>query len=411
MVRQIVKDDALIIRQFFKRLHMLCLSVLIVIPMPATAEDDHHNHSSAPEHQSTTLQHNDENGDEHTDEHGDEDVKIKISKESMDLVGIKLDILRFQESAIQIDVPGEVIFNNEKTAHIEPRISAQIIAKYVYNGEHVAKDQPLVKLSSVEVAKAQSELLFAAQDWHRVKNLVDIGAVSQKDHNNSKIQFEHSFAMLQLYGISKEEIESLVEKETGSAATGEFNLLSPMDGTIVETNVTIGNYVDEGKTLYKIIDESSLWVNASTPSSASHDISVGQTARVKFHNHTLVGTVSKIYHTVDEVTRRKSVLIEILDSNEILHPGDFVEVSIELSDEAQAIVVPEQALSRVGDGDWVIYLQNPDGTFSPVEIERLGVFGKNVKISGVEAGMTYVSDGAFYVHSEAQKDQFEVHNH
>ena len=50
---------------------------------------------------------------------------------------------------------------------VSPRIKAQVVKRLVYVGDEVQKGQPLLVLSSVDMATAQSELLETAQEWHR----------------------------------------------------------------------------------------------------------------------------------------------------------------------------------------------------------------------------------------------------
>ena len=53
---------------------------------------------------------------------------------------------------------------------MSPRVAAQVIARHVKLGENVKKGQALVTLSSVDMAKAQGELLIASAEWKRVKD-------------------------------------------------------------------------------------------------------------------------------------------------------------------------------------------------------------------------------------------------
>ncbi|HAT63918.1 MAG TPA: hypothetical protein DCS66_04855, partial [Flavobacteriaceae bacterium] len=101
---------------------------------------------------------------------GDETL-IEISSEGQEAAGIKTQILRAKSLPIYISAPGEVLPNNDLTALVTPRIQAQVVQRLVKVGTHVIKGQPLVSLSSVDMAKAQAELLLAQKEWARVRLL------------------------------------------------------------------------------------------------------------------------------------------------------------------------------------------------------------------------------------------------
>ena len=58
-------------------------------------------------------------------------------------------------------VPGEVVINAYRSARVTTRITAQVVARHVTLGNHVEPGQPLVTLSSVEMAEAQGMLIVA----------------------------------------------------------------------------------------------------------------------------------------------------------------------------------------------------------------------------------------------------------
>jgi len=60
---------------------------------------------------------------------------------------------------------------------------------------------------------------------------------------------------LRLYGLTEGQIETLAQ--TGKAE-GSFEMLSPLTGTVIERNVSEGQYVSEGTRLFTIVDLSVL---------------------------------------------------------------------------------------------------------------------------------------------------------
>jgi hypothetical protein len=72
--------------------------------------------------------------------------------------------------------------------------------------------------------------------------------------------------------------------------------------------------------------------------------------------------------------------------------------------------VPEEALMRGSDGDWMVFVEE-NGEFKGVEVELGRQLGKSREIHGLPAGTKVVTKGAFYVAAEIAKGSFDAHNH
>jgi len=61
------------------------------------------------------------------------------------------------------------MLNEYKTTSVTPRVSSQVVKRHVKLGDVITIGQPLVTLSSVEMATAQGNLLVTSREWQRVK--------------------------------------------------------------------------------------------------------------------------------------------------------------------------------------------------------------------------------------------------
>lgn len=399
------------------RLIMILSVLLLLLSTPSYAAEDMHDHDehaiTATEHHTpdTHAEHQTISHDEHGEDGHDEEATLSISPQSQAIAHIQVTTLKPRPLPITLQAPGEVVFNQEKTAFIEPRIAAQAIKQFAYTGDHVKVGQPMVRLSSIEVAKAQSDLLLAAQEWHRIRDLKGKNVVTDKDYESAKLRYDHAYGLLRSYGMTETDIKQLMAEKDGQNATGEFNLITPIDGTVAETQITLGDHVEPGTTLYHIIDEQTLWVNTQVTPKERRQIHVGQPAWVRLDSTEVKGKVTQVHHTVNEATRRQTVRVEIDNPNDKLHPGDFVDVAIQVASSEPQLAVPESALVRSADGDWLLYIASDENQFEPKEVKRVKTIDRWVVITGVTPGVRFVEDGAFFVHAEAQKGQFDIHNH
>jgi len=373
-------------------------------------DEDKHDDEDEDEHGGEDKHDEAEGGHGGHNEHDEEGV-TKLSKAQMEKAGIATRVLQPQLINAAIKAPGEVGFNTYKTASITPRISAQVIDRHVVLGEVVKKGQPLVTLSSVEMAEAQGNLLVVDREWKRVKKL-GRKVVSARRHTEAKVKWELAKAKVKAYGMTTKQIESLIASEDFSRANGRFELVAPSGGTVLKENYILGQQVEPGKELIRITDEASLWVVANVSPAVSHEIKVGNNASVKFNAAIFPATVAQINHSLDEITRTTGIRLLVENVNDALHPGLFVDAQIETSSHSKALVVPEAAVLRSPDGDWQVLVEQDEvGEFKGVEIKLLRVTDGQAIISGIKAGTTVVVEGAFFVQSELAKGGFEIHNH
>jgi len=343
--------------------------------------------------------------------HEEEAGVVKLTAKQMQTAGVKIIQLQASSIATVIDASGEVKLNDYKTIKVTPRIAAQVVARHARLGDIVKPGQPLLTLSSVEMAEAQGELLVADREWKRVEKL-GRKVVSARRYTEARIKAEQARSRVMAYGMTHTELKALINRKSGMAADGEFQLLASQAGRILHDKFIIGERVEPGRVLMVIADESVMWVEARITPDQVEKIQVGNKAQVTVGKRSLPARVSQIHHTLDEVTRTLAVRLSVNNPDDILHPGMFVTARIASSDSEQGMVLPEASVMRSPDGDWqVLVEQDEAGEFKAVEIELQRVIDGQAVIAGIEAGTRVVSQGAFFVQSELAKSGFEIHNH
>lgn len=391
-----------------KKLFMLLLLCSSLIRLPIAMAEKAHDSLTEESHVG-----DDKHVDDAKKEDGDhsEEGVISLSAAQMQAAGIIVKPLQAESVLSVISAPGEVKFNSYKTASITPRITAQVTAFHVVLGGSVAVGQPLLTLSSVEMAEAQGALLVADREWKRVKKL-GRKVVSESRYTESKVNWELAQAKVKAYGMTEQQINKLLASEDFSQANGRFDLVATHSGTILTENYILGQQVEPGHELIRITDESILWIVAKVSPSDARQIAISNNANVRFEDHKLPAKVIQLYHSLDETTRTTGIRLEVNNTEELLHPGMFVNAVIESSTQSKALALPEAAVLRSPDGDWQVMVeQDEPGEFKPVEVELLRISNGMAVIEGMDAGTPVVVQGAFFVQSELAKSGFDIHNH
>ncbi len=355
-------------------------------------------------------EHGHEEGGTGHDEHGEEEAAAELSEAQINMAGIEVTQVKSASVAELVIAPGEVVLNAYRTARVTPRIEAQILERKARLGEHVSKGQPLVTLSSVDMAEAQGTLLVADREWRRVKKL-GRKVVSERRYIEAQVARQQAFARVLAYGMTRKQINTLLKKGKASSATGSFDLLSPQAGTIINDDFIVGELSEPGRLLFSITDESTLWVDARLTPEEAELVKAGQNALIKTARLELPGKVIQVKHALDERTRTWPVRIEVANPDDHLHPGLFVTAEIQSNRQETAIAVPVTAVLRSPDGDWQVFVEEEPGHYVPREVEVVRTVGNRMVVDGLTEGERIVSKGAFFIQSEIAKSGFEVHNH
>jgi len=343
------------------------------------------------------------------EDHDDRASTVEISTEQQRVAGIVVELLQVRSLAVEISAPGEVKLNAYLTRKVSPRITAQIMQRHVRLGEHVSSGQLLVTLSSVEMAEAQGSLQVAEREWRRVE-ILGKSTVSARRYTGAQVAQQQARSRVRAYGMTDGQINALLVGDEGSA-DGTFQLLAPQAGTVIRDDFVEGEFVEPGRELFEISDESKIWVEANLTPVEAQGVKTDSPARVRVGDIWFEGRVVQAHHVLNEITRTLAVRIEVANPDEKLHPGLFVDTRIGGNTLVDVFTVPEDAVLRSPDGDWAVFVEAAPGKFESLEVDVIRTVNGIAVIEGVPTGVRIVTQGAFFVQSEIAKSGFEIHNH
>jgi len=352
-----------------------------------------------------------EAGQEHSAEEDHYEDGVVMNAEQREKNGIVAERIEMRSIKDEVKAPGEVVINTYRSSEVTPRISAQIITRHVRLGDSVKKNQPLVTLSSVEMAEAQGNLLITSREWQRVKKL-GREIVSERRYIEAEVAYQQAQAKVRAFGMTTGQIKLLARHNDVSKAIGSFDLLAPQDGTVTADDFVIGEVIEPGKILFEITNESTVWIEAHLRPEDAGNVRVGTRARVsRDGQHWFNGEVIQLHHRLDERTRTQSVRIQVDNTDEALHPGQFVDVSLMLGDGMVKLSVPQKAILLMDGSPTVFKLDGDHILPQVIEVGKSYTEWKEVK-AGLSAGDEIVVQGAFLLKSLLLKSQMgEGHAH
>ena len=388
-------------------LAVLSITALFYSSVAPAQEHDH-----AHEAEQETAAHTEEQAHGHENEHGHDEhgetTTVSLSDRQRQTADIHLETLQPMTLSEQVYAPGEIKVNGYRSYIVSPRVSSVVTARHAALGEKVKSGQPLVTLFSEEMITAQSQLQQAYVEWQRVSKLGQ-SAVGEKRFVSARTEYNAANRRLQALGLSAATI-ARIEQNT-NYPLGEYTLTAQTPGLIMTDEFNQGQRIEPGQPLMLLSDEAHLWVEARLSAQDDLHLQPGDQASVVVGDIAAIGTVIQESHTIDPVSRTRTVRLELDNQDHRFHSGMFVDIYFNGPQTDAILAVPQSALMRDADGEWQIFIADDDGDLLPQVVTLGPQYGDWQAISGVKPGQTYVSRGAFFVASEIAKGGFDPHNH
>lgn len=322
----------------------------------------------------------------YADEGGDDAGKVSISPQIVQNLGVRTAEATLGNLESRREAVGSVAWNERSVVLVQSR-SAGFVEKLHARAplDPIAKGAPLVEIFFPEWAGAQEEyLLLLRMATPASKPLAD--AARQR---------------LVLLGMRDEDITA-VERE--GRVQARFTLRSPISGVIAELGVREGMTVAAGAALFRIVDLSTVWVNAEVPEAQAGWLVPGSRVEARvpaFPEQVFVGRVGAILPDVDRTTRTLRARIELANPGTRLKPGMFANVSLAGGAGKPVVLVPSEAVIRTGERSLVM-LAESGGRFRRQDVEVGIESGASTEIrKGLKAGDKVVLSGQFLLDSEA----------
>ena len=272
-----------------------------------------------------------------------------------------------------------------------------------------AQHQAQVTQAEANLARDQAQLENARVEEERYRRLVAGGFVAREQYDQFLTTLKTAQATIDADQAAVVTARALVRADDAMVETARLNLAyteikSPIDGRTGSLMLHEGNVVRSGGTS----DSTLLVINQVQPIYVSFTVPQQQLSEIKTYMQAGSlsvdalpsgekrpdrGVVTFVDNAIDPTTGTVRLKASFPNTEKRLWPGQFANVTLTLTVDPNAIVVPSQAVQTGAQGPYV-FVVKPDST---VENRRVVVArtqgSDSVIASGLQAGEQVVTDG------------------
>src|SRR5713226_8956094 len=326
---------------------------------------------------------------------------------------VPVSVARVERRSVPYELGANGTVEPLRSVDVRPQVNGTILRVHFAEGDEVTAGQVLFEIDprpySAALQQAEGKLLgdltqaaSAAREAARYRQLAATNTVTQEDYEQKQATADATAGM--------------VRSDSAAATLARLNVeyatvRAPIGGRTGRILLHEGNLVRAGNdALVSIVQMRPILVRFPVPATnlpalrerAGQPLTaIAMPARDSAS--TRQGILSFVDNQVDTATGTVLLKARFANRDGGLWPGEFVRITLVLGVQADAVVVPSQAVMQGQQGTYVFVVNN-DGTAAtqPVTVER--TLDSLSVIAGVPAGALVVTDGQLKLTPNAKVD-------
>ena len=257
--------------------------------------------------------------------------EVEVGKMSKVLNSIGT-LVAYQSVDIKTDMPGRV-------------------KKILFSdGFLVKKDEILIEfeddLQKAKLKQAEANYALNKAKFDRTQELHGKQYTSAKDKDKDLAELKQSEAQLDIARVE----------------LAKTKLIAPFDGGVgIMKNISVGSYVQPNTDIVTLVNLNPIKVDFKIPGAYLKAIQVGQKVKISvdgYDGESVEGEIEAIDSKVDAVGHGLVLRAKITSQDGTLKPGLFARVSVVIGENPKSLIIPEKALERNGNEEFVLVVAN-----------------------------------------------------
>lgn len=261
------------------------------------------------------------------------------------------------------------------TSPLSPKVAGTVSQVMVDIGDRVKAGDVVIKLDKTNfdlgvkqaraalaaaqaaVPQAEAQFEHARKEYRRAIELLQEKVIPQSRFDASEAAFKSAKEAVFYARAQRDQAKAALE--TALEHLKDTEIRSPISGAVVERTVEIGQAVEPGVQLLRIVDQSYVKADIDLPEGDIGRVAIGATAMIMvdaYPGKEFPGKVVSINPMVDRQTRTFRVRIQVPNQQGKLMDGMFARVRLSVS-KHRALAVPREALQRLpGSGTYYVFV-------------------------------------------------------
>lgn len=302
---------------------------------------------------------------------------------------VDLFVVQTQTVSESLEIPGSIVADDATDIH--PEVSGRITSLNVREGNYVSRGTVLAKLYDGDLQAQKRKLLvqlrIAQQTQSRHEQLLNIGGISKEDYATTALQVSNLHADLDIINTS----------------IAKTVIRAPFSGKLGLKEISTGAYVTPQSVIATIQKTSNLKIDFNLPEKYTSQIREGQYVNftVEGSKRNYTATISATEAGINQATRSLMVRADVKGDMSGLTPGNFAKVKLNFDPDANALLIPSQAIIPQARGKRVVVYRG--GTADFVDVTTGVRDSSMVQItSGLNKGDSVVVTGLLTVKPNAK---------
>jgi cobalt-zinc-cadmium efflux system membrane fusion protein len=342
--------------------------------------------------------------------------KVRLAADAMSSAGIEIQTVGPRQMLTTLEVPGQIRADDTRLAEVVPRVQGVVLEVRKHAGDRVRRGEVIAVLDSRELADARSTYLvashhvaFARIALEREEGLWKKKISAEQDYlearqvaEEAQLTQDVAAQKLAALGVPAASLNMLASASPESLP--RYEIRAPLDGTVLERHVTVGESVEATRTIFVVADLSSVWVEATVPARDLNSVHTGQTAMIHSNdlNREARGRVFYLGAQIGENTRTAVARIVIPNPDGMWRPGLFVSVRVVQESVTVPLAVATEAIQSFRDWQVVFVRYGDWFEARPLELGRTD--GQWIEVvKGLSPGEQYAATNSFAVKAEIGK--------
>ena len=297
-------------------------------------------------------------------------VLTKVARETLDVTTAEIGPQNLSQSVLAY---GTLVSPWNHHALVSSPLSGRITDLLVTPGESVKAgqqlallDSPELELLQLELKNAQATLALSLKLAESTEAASRTGAIPEIRYVEARNEAEQNLAAVEIarakwlgLQLPLETLEAILQSPE-VATQQRLSLVSPIDGVVTHTDLSVGKVINSKEHLFEVLDLSMVWLRVGVLEKDLAHVAVSQSFELTLTAYptvTFVGTLDVIGQRLDPVTHLGTVWASLTNSAaEVprLLPGMSGQVQLKLGDAGSKVVVPMSAVIRDGAERFVL---------------------------------------------------------